>query len=77
VKLPASGERTSWLAEITIPHMKSKGKLEGRMVQLPVTKDAEVRPEVPRFKQELVTISGEQSFSLTIDVPRLVSHVPS
>ena len=57
--------------------MKSKGNLEERMVQLPVTKNAELTPEVPRFKQELVTISGERSLSLTIDVPKLVSHVPS
>jgi hypothetical protein len=57
--------------------MKSKGKLKDRTVELPVTKTTEPKPETPRHTQELVTISGERSLSLTINVPKLVSNVPS
>lgn len=64
-------------AEITIPNMRSKGKLKERTVQLPVSKAVELTPEPPRYKQELVSVGGEQFLSVTVKVPKLVSDILS
>lgn len=55
--------------EITIPNMQSKGKLKERTAQLPL--QTEPIPETPRYRQELVSISGEELVSIVLSVPKL------
>lgn len=69
-------------SEISVPNLKSKGKVKEFTASVPVSGETHRRRdeksaelvEVPHYRQDVITASNEKHLSITIGVPKLVSY---